>query len=272
MSELSDKDFNNFCQLIYQHAGIYLSPQKKELVRARLSKILRARGLADFHEYYELVQGDKSGVELVQLLDAISTNQTAFWREPGHFLFLAQEILPTWRRQNRRGRRWRFWSAGCSSGEEPYTLAMVLLDTMPFQELTGVKILATDLNTQVLSQAQQGIYPLAKLDPLPWEWRKRFFQKGVNRWEGYARVKPEVKAFVHFTRLNLMEPFRFRENFDIIFCRNVMIYFDKPTQAELVDKFYQCLNPGGYLFIGHSESLCNITHRFSYVKPTIYRK
>ncbi len=272
MPELSDRDFHNFCQLVYQHAGIHLSPQKKELVRARLSKILRLRGLSEFQDYYELVRRDQSGVELVQLLDAISTNQTAFWREPGHFVFLGQEVLPAWRSRNRQGRRWRLWSAGCSSGEEAYSLAMVLLDGLSAAELTGVKILATDLNTQVLAQAQRGIYPLARLEPLPVEWRRRFFQKGVNQWEGYVRVKPEIRSLVQFRRLNFMEPFQFGENFDIIFCRNVMIYFDKNTQAELVHKFYQCLNPGGYLFIGHSESLCSITHNFNYVKPTIYRK
>lgn len=272
MPELTDKEFANFCQLVYQHAGIHLTQQKKELVRARLMKILRVRGLTSFQDYYQLVLEDGSGAELTTLLDAISTNQTSFWREPGHFLYLAQELLPAWHRQNRGDLRWRFWSAGCSSGEEPYTLAMVVLSTLSGADLSKVKIFASDLNTQVLTHAQRGIYHMDRVAPLPPEWRRRFFQKGVKQWEGYVRIKPEVRAMVEFARLNFMEPFAFKEEFDTVFCRNVMIYFDKATQAELVQKFYQHLKPGGYLFIGHSESLCNTTHHFTYIKPTIYRK
>jgi len=269
---LSDREFSDLCRLIHRHAGIYLPPQKKELVQARLGKLLRVRGLISFQEYYRQVLEDKSGGELTQLLDAISTNQTAFWREPAHFLLLSQEILPLWQQQKRAGLSWRFWSAGCSSGEEPYTLAMVLLEALPAQELKGVKIYASDLNTQVLAQAQRGIYPEARAAPLPAEWRRRYFQKGIGRWEGYVRVKPEVQALVHFFHLNLMDALDFHDEFDLIFCRNVMIYFDRQTQATVVEKFYRSLRPGGCLFLGHSESLCNLRHRFTYVKPTVYRK
>ncbi len=270
--ELADEEFLNFCKLIHRHAGIHLSSQKKELVQARLIKIVRSRGLKSFQDYYHQVVADKSGQELVQLLDAISTNQTGFWREPVHFLFLSQEILPRWQQQKRAGLSWRFWSAGCSSGEEPYTLAMVLLEVLPAKDLKNVKICASDLNTQVLAQAQRGIYPEARVAPLPAEWRRRFFQKGIGQWQGYVRVKPEVRALVHFSHLNLMEALDFHDEFDLIFCRNVMIYFDKQTQATVVEKFYRSLRPGGYLFLGHSESLCNLPHRFAYVKPTVYRK
>jgi chemotaxis protein methyltransferase CheR len=270
--ELSDAEFIQLSQLVHRHAGINLSPQKKELVRSRLTKILRTRAIPNFKEYYRMVLQDSSGAELAHLLDAISTNQTAFWREPRHFEFLAQELLPVWRRQKTGPLRWRFWSAGCSSGEEPYTLAMVILHALKSADTTGVKIHASDINTQVLAQARQGVYPLARVDPLPLEWRRQFFQKGMNRWEGFVRVKAEVRQMVEFFRLNLMESFPFKEEFDVIFCRNVMIYFEKATQTELIGKFYSCLKPGGYLFIGHSESLCNINHRFAYVKPTIYRK
>ncbi|MEW6387518.1 MAG: protein-glutamate O-methyltransferase CheR [Thermodesulfobacteriota bacterium] len=270
--ELTEREFQDFCQLIRQHAGIHLTTQKKELVRARLMKIMRTRGLVSFQQYYRQVLEDRSGAELTLLLDAISTNQTAFWREPTHFLYLAKEVLPLWVKQLRGNPRWRFWSAGCSSGEEPYTLAMVLQDALPGHDLSGVKIYASDISTQMLAQAQRGVYPLARVEPLSPEWRRRFFQKGVNRWEGFVRVKPELRAMMQFFRLNFMESFSFNQEFDLIFCRNVMIYFEKSTQAELVAKFYKCLRPGGYLFIGHSESLCNISHRFIYVKPTIYRK
>ncbi len=269
---LSDAEFFQFCRLVHRHAGIHLTVQKKELVRARLMKVMRIRSLGSFQEYYERVLADKSGAELACLLDALSTNQTAFWREPGHFQYLAQEILPTWRQGNREPLRKNLWSAGCSSGEEAYTLAMILLDAFPGGDLSRLKIYASDLNTQVLTQAERGIYPLSRVEPLPPEWRRRFFQKGMQEREGFVRIKPEVRRLVNFFRFNLMEPFPFREGMDIIFCRNVMIYFERDTQANLVDKFFHCLKPGGYLFIGHSESLCNRRHQFSYVKPTIYRK
>jgi chemotaxis protein methyltransferase CheR len=268
---LSDADFFRFCRLIHRHAGIHLTAQKKELVRARLMKILRVRSLKSFQEYYEQVLADKSGVELANLLDAISTNLTAFGREPGHFQYLTQEILPGWS-QGRGPLRRNLWSAGCSTGEEAYTLAMTLLDAFPKEDLSKVKIYASDLNTQVLSQAEQGIYVLSRVNPLSEEWRRRFFQKGVREREGYVRVKPAVRSLVEFFRFNLMEPFPFRAEMDIIFCRNVMIYFEKKTQVELVEKFFHALKPGGYLFIGHSESLCNHQHLFNYVKPAVYRK
>lgn len=272
MPQLSDAEFAQLSQLVYQHAGIHLPAQKKELVRSRLTKFLRTRKLTSFQEYYRQVLEDSSGLELINLLDAVSTNMTAFWREPKHFEFLGQELVPTLRQKCKGTPQWRLWSAGCSSGEEPYTLAMVLLNALPAKDLSGVKIHASDINTQVLNQAQRGIYPLSRVEPLSQEWRRRFFQKGVNQWEGFVRVKPEVKQLVQFFRFNLMDPFPFREEFDVIFCRNVMIYFEKATQTELIKKFHQCLKPGGYLFIGHSESLCNVSHQFAYVKPTIYRK
>lgn len=270
--QLSDTEFSRLCRLVHRHAGIHLTVHKKELVRARLMKVLRGRSLASFQEYYDLVLADKSGVELACLLDALSTNLTAFAREPGHFQYLAQEILPAWRQGQGEPLRQTLWSAGCSTGEEPYTLAMILMDTFPGEDLSQVKIYASDLNTQVLTQAERGVYPLARMEPIPPEWRRRFFQKGVREQEGFVRVKSEVRRLVNFFRLNLMDPFPFQEKMDVIFCRNVMIYFEKETQAKLVDKFYHCLRPGGYFFIGHSESLCNHQHQFKYVKPTIYRK
>jgi len=269
--ELSDAEFLRFRRLVHQHAGIHLTVQKKEMVRSRLAKILRGRALKSFREYYDLVLADKSGAELACLLDALSTNLTAFWREPGHFQYLAQEVLPGWR-QDRKPLRKSLWSAGCSTGEEPYTLAMLLHDTFPPEALVKVKVFASDLNTQVLAQAERGIYPLPRMEALPQEWRRRFFQKGIREKTGYVQVKVEVRRLVQFFRFNLMDRFPFQEEMDVIFCRNVMIYFEKDTQIKLVEKFYHALKPGGYLFIGHSESLCNHQHRFKYVKPAIYRK
>ena len=270
--ELSDRDFFCFCQLVHQHAGIHLTAQKKELVRARVMKILRERDLRNFREYYDLVVADQSGDELTTLLDAISTNLTAFWREPKHFEYLAENVLPAWPQERRHPLRGRFWSAGCSSGEEPYTLAIMVMAAFPSEDHSQVKVYASDLNTKVLTQAERGIYPLSRVKPLPPEWRRRFFQQGVRERQGFVRVKPEVRQLVNFFRFNLMDPLPFQEEMDVIFCRNVMIYFEKETQAALVDRFHRCLRPGGYLFIGHSESLCNHRHQFTYVKPTIYRK
>ena len=268
--ELSDSEFFRFCQLVHQHAGIHLTTHKKEMVRARLMKILRGRALRSFQEYYELIRADKSGTELAGLLDALSTNLTSFWREPSHFQYLAQDILPEWG-QGRQPLRKTVWSAGCSTGEEPYTQAMLMMDAFSGKDLSGVKVYASDLNTQVLAQAELGIYPLARMEALPQGWR-RFFQKGIREKAGYVQVKREVRRLVQFFRFNLMDHFPFREEVDVIFCRNVMIYFEKNTQIELVEKFHHALKPGGYLFIGHSESLCNHQHRFKYVKPAIYRK
>lgn len=269
---LSPREFALIRELVQRHAGIYLGDQKRELVQARLGKLLRDLGLASFEAYYRRVVQDQSGAELARLLDAISTNQTAFWREPAHFEFLLRELLPAWRREGRSAGGLRLWSAGCSSGEEPYTLAMVLWEALPEAEARRCTVLASDLNTQVLAAAQRGIYALSRLTPLPPEWRRRHFLKGVGRWEGYVQVKPRLKETVHFFRHNLRDPLPFTGGMDVIFCRNVMIYFDKETQAEVVQKFYDGLASGGYLFIGHSESLCNLNHRFVYIRPTVYRK
>ena len=270
--EISDAEFFRFSQLFYRHAGIRLTAQKKELVRARLMKVLRLRGVKDFGDYYQQVLADKSGAELTCLLEALSPNQSGFWREPRHFQYLVEEIFPTWHQQHRGARGLNLWSVGCSSGEEPYTLAMVLCEAFPGKDFSRVKIHGSDLDTQNLAQAERGVYPLDRVELLPPRWLRRYFTPGIGEWEGFVRVRPELRRLVYFFRLNLMDPFPFREELDIIFCRNVMIYFERETQAKLVEKFFHCLKPGGYLFIGPSESLGNHQHRFSEVKPTIYRK
>lgn len=271
--EISEADFLRFCRLIYERSGICLNQGKKELVRTRLLKRMRACGLTCFKKYYQKVIQDGSGEELVHLLDVISTNQTGFFREPQHFEYLLQEVLPEWRRVWPGKKRLHFWSAGCSSGEEPYTLALVLCEFLTAHQLPWeIKISATDISTRMLEQARRGIYPQSRTKNIPPAWLKKYFQKGVNQWTGHVRLKPAVQRQVEFFRLNLMEPFPFRESLEVIFCRNVMIYFDKPTQADLVQRFYQALRPGGYLFIGHSESLAGTGHCFHYLQPTIYRK
>jgi len=271
--ELSDAEFQAFSDLVYKKAGINLHAGKKELVRARLAKRLREDGFDSFGEYYQFVINDETGDELVQLLDSISTNLTNFFREPKHFQFMVQVFLPEISRAAaKKGRRLRIWSAGCSTGEEPYSIAITVLENMPDLEQWDVKILATDLSTKVLATARRGIYPFERLADISPEVLRRWFQKGQGDWAGWFKVKDQVKRLIVFRRLNLIEPFPFQRSFDLIFCRNVMIYFDKKTQADLTARLHQVLADGGYLLIGHSESLTGVNQAFNYIQPTIYRK
>ena len=273
-TELSDRDFRRLSNLVYEKCGINLHQGKKELVRARLSKRLRETGFRDFNAYYKFVTQEDSGHELVKMLDAISTNLTRFFREEKHFDFLKQVVFPTYvGGSNGAGfHRLRFWSAGCSSGEEPYSLAIWLLECFRKSRRANVKILATDISTKVLAQANRGVYPAVRLEKMQPAMVRNYFQRGYGRQEGCFRVKPSLKEMIEFKRFNLMEPFPFKEAFDLILCRNVMIYFDKTTQQALADKFYDSLRDGGYLFIGHSETLTGINHRFEYIKPSVYQR
>lgn len=272
--ELSDQDFSFFSRLVYEKCGIHLHDGKKELVRSRLSKRLRELKLNGFGAYLDMLRHDNSDEELVQLLDAISTNLTSFFRERRHFDFLTEEAMAALLRRVRSENRREIliWSAGCSSGEEPYTLAICFTAALAGERDVGVKILATDLSTRVLQTAKSGVYPRAKVGNIGTDILKRCFLKGKGRMSGFVRVHPDIRSCIEFQRLNLMEPFGFSSRFDVIFCRNVMIYFDKPTQEKLVNKYYDALRPEGYFLIGHSESLMGISHRFRYLYPTIYQK
>ncbi|TWI63928.1 chemotaxis protein methyltransferase CheR [Desulfobotulus alkaliphilus] len=272
--DLSDRDFSFFSRLVYEKCGISLHEGKKELVRSRLSKRLRELNFAGFSQYLKYLQSPDGGDELVLMLDAISTNLTSFFREKRHFDFLEKEALDSMTAQMKRENRREIniWSAGCSTGEEPYTLGICLSEALGSSTAFKVKILATDLSTRVLDTAQSGIYPKARVAGLPQDLLRRYFLKGRGKMQGQVRVIPEIRSMVTFRRFNLMDPLPSGLRFDVIFCRNVMIYFDKPTQEVLVGKFHQSLRQGGYLFIGHSESLMGIEHRFRYVQPTIYLK
>jgi chemotaxis protein methyltransferase CheR len=271
--EMTDADFGRISRLVYEVCGINLTEGKKELLKARLGKVIRKGSFPSFRDYYEHVVQDSAGEELVRLLDAVSTNFTGFFREPQHFDYLKAEFLPEMAaRRGYRQRKLRFWSAGCSSGEEPYSLAIALLENLDPAEAWDLRIIATDLSSKVLKVASAGIYPQERIHSLSSPLWKKYFLKGENDWEGYVRVKDSLKKYISFERLNLMEAFSFAEPLDCIFCRNVMIYFDKLTQATLLTRLYQNLNPGGALLIGHSESLAGIQHSFQYVKPAIYRK
>jgi chemotaxis protein methyltransferase CheR len=272
---LSDAEFQKFSDIIYKHAGIFLKPEKKELLNARLSKRLRACQIPSFQKYFEFISSPgQKDLEFVHFLNAVSTNFTSFFREVSHFDYLCSSVMPSLiANDSSSGRRELiFWSAASSSGEEPYTLAMVLDDHLAKTAVQKVRILATDISTKVLQTAVSGVYSMEQIDKVPKEFLKRYFQKGVGKSAGKVKIKKSVREMVTFQRFNLMHDFPWRDEMDVIFCRNVMIYFDRETQQRLVQKFYQCLRAGGYLFIGHSESISSLKHDLKQVGATTYRK
>ena len=266
---LTDQEFELFKDLIYQQVGIRLDAPKKTLLVSRLGKRLRELGLPSYQSYFDCVSGKGGEEELTKLLDLISTNKTDFFREPVHFDFLREVVLP----QVEATKALKIWSSASSSGEEPYTIAMTLHDALPDISRWDIKILASDISTRVLAKAAAGIYEEERISQLPKDVVRRFFLKGRGMQAGKFKVRPDVAQLVNFRRINLMDAsFPIRSSLDVIFCRNVMIYFDRPTQAKLMEKFYRYLRPGGYLFIGHSESLQWIDHSFQSLQPTINQK
>ena len=266
---LTQNEFQQIQSLLYQKAGITLSEQKQTLIVSRLSKRIRQLELPSFQAYYDLVVSGDDPEELTHMLDLMSTNKTDFFREAVHFEFLKERVIPALSRT----KHIRIWSSASSTGEEPYSIAMTLLDAVNDPRQWNSKILASDLSTRVLAKAARGVYEIERIANLSPSLVQRHFLKGKGTQEGFVKVKPRVAAMVTYRRINLMdESFPIRSPLDVIFCRNVMIYFDRPTQAKLMAKFYRYLKPGGHLFIGHSESLQWIDHPFAYVAPTIYQK
>ncbi len=271
--ELRDIDFEKISRLVYEQCGINLHAGKKELVKARLSKRLREGKIKSFADYYRHVTTKEGMDELVTMLDSISTNLTSFFREQSHFRKL-QEIVPVMVGMSNGGppvSKLKAWSAGCSTGEEPYSLAMTIKEITD-DRVIDLKILATDISTRVLKTAADGVYSRDKIKNIPPLLLRKYFQVGQNQWKGYYRVKRELRDTIQFRRFNLMETLSAEGLFDIIFCRNVMIYFDKETQGALIDRFYGCLKKGGYFFVGHSESLTGLRQQFQYIEPSVYRK
>ena len=271
--ELTPKDYELFRKLVYEQSGINLGDHKQQLVRARLGKRMRSGQFASYRAYYEYIKSDPSGAELGALLDAISTNTTHLFRERQHFDFLAR-TLRNWlddRKWTAANTTLRIWSAGCSSGEEPYSIAMTVDDAVG--ERLDWKILATDISSRMLERARAGLYESHRLGTVPAVFRSRYFVHPAGRDRTVLQVSDALRRRITYARLNLMdERFPFRHGFHIIFCRNVMIYFDRPTQEKLVAKYATHLRPGGYLLIGHSESLNAIQHPLKYVQPTIYQR
>ena len=269
----TDKDFSYLSTLAGEIAGISLSSGKRELIYGRLAKRLRVLNLNDFKEYCMLLKEGESE-EHTHFINAITTNVTAFFRENHHFEFMADTLLPELIRKKSAGSRprLRIWSAGCSSGKEPYSIAMVLKECIPDLERWDAKILATDLDSNILEVAKSGVYPKERLQEIGLERRKRWFQigRGVN--ENSIKIDDDLKQMVTYRKLNLNEDWPMKGDFDIIFCRNVTIYFDRETRIKLLDRFAERLDDDGCLFVGHSESLFGLTQRFSTVGRTIHRK
>jgi chemotaxis protein methyltransferase CheR len=272
MLELRDTEFEKISQLVYSHCGIHLHDGKKELVKARLSKRIREGNFPSFADYYDYVKTGDGTDEFIAMIDSLSTNLTSFFREDGHFRALSRIVPALLREESRRSKpRLRFWSAGCSTGEEPYTIAITALEASHGLN-AELQILATDISTKVLKKAEQSIYHADRVKAIPPDLLKKYFQIGQGNWAGHYRLKKDVRSLVSFQRFNLMDPMAAGDPFDAIFCRNVMIYFDKKTQEGLVNRFYNKLAKGGYLFIGHSESLTGLNHAFKYLEPSLYRK
>lgn len=267
---ITDAQYSKLAALVYRISGINLGEHKKELLKARLAKRLRATSVSDVAAYMGLLEND--GSELTAFLEVITTNKTDFFREPQHFDFMSQVLLPEQAKHFPADGPLRIWSAACSTGEEPYTLAMILKDNRQHWERRGAGILASDINFQVINHAKNAVYATERVDRIPKEILRRHFQKGTKRWDGFVRIRQDLREMVSFQKINLMDQFHFDRSFHMIFCRNVMIYFDKATQERLVAKFVDTLAPGGYLFVGHSESLTGIQHDLKFVRPAIYRK
>lgn len=266
LPELSRRHYQQIRSLVYSVAGINLHEGKETLVRARLARRMRELGLTSFEAYLEHVSAAGSD-EVPRMVDALTTNKTSFFREPQHFDCLRHRVLPP---LIERGSSIRVWSAGCSSGEEPYTLAMVLRGELGVNG-PDTRILATDISARMVDAARIGIYDEEDVADLPPALLRACFTRVAGTPPRFA-AGDALRSMIRFARLNLMDEWPMRGPFDVIFCRNVMIYFDKPTQERLVGRFHEILAPGGYLFVGHSESLSGVNHGFSYVQPAVYVK
>jgi len=269
---ITDREFHELRTFIHSHTGIALSDHKRALVCSRLGKRLRAHGFRCYADYYRLLtESDPDEIELGEMINAITTNKTDFFREPHHFKFLADDVFPAMRARSGE-RRVRLWSSASSSGEEAYSLAITALESFADINNWDLKILATDIDTNMLTRGETGVYTADHATRVPDPFRKRYFLRGHGEHAGRFMVKPELQSLVRFRRLNLMDnPWPMHGLFDVIFCRNVIIYFDKPTQRTLINRLANQLKPGGYLMLGHSESLHGISTRFQFINHSIYR-
>jgi len=263
--QFSSKDFEQVRKLIYDHAGISLNPTKEDMVYSRLARRLRATGLTNFSDYLARLEKDNASEEWQAFVNSLTTNLTSFFREGHHFPILADHV-----RKQRDKHAITLWCSASSTGEEPYSMAMTMLDLFG-SNMPPVKILATDLDTNVLAKAEAGVYPLERLEKMPADQVKRYFMKGKGTQAGFAKVRPELRNMITFRQLNLLDKtWPIRGPFDAIFCRNVMIYFDKATQLQILQKFAPMLHSDGLLFAGHSESFHNAADIFKLRAKTVY--
>ncbi|MCX6626679.1 MAG: protein-glutamate O-methyltransferase CheR [Candidatus Solibacter sp.] len=261
---LAPREFEQIRQLAYRTFGLDLKAGKEELVSARLRKLVKGGGHHSFQDYYRSIVGDRTGESLLAMIDALATNHTSFMREPDHFQFLRDQVIPAMGARDPI----EVWSAACSTGEEVWTLAMLLNEALPHRK---VRITASDISNKALSFAQRAVYPVERCRGVSAAWLSRYFAADGRPPVSY-QIAPAVRAQAAFRRLNLIESYSWPHPFPIIFCRNVMIYFDSQTQERVIAGLSQHLEPGGYLFVGHAESLTRVSHSLEYVKPAIYRK
>lgn len=262
MQPLTESDFGAVRQLARTTCGIHLQEGKKALVSSRLERLVRGYGFETFTEYIDFVSRSRQSAEFTEFIDTLTTNHSGFWREPEHFLFLQKNIFPNY------GAGIRIWSSACATGEEPYTIAMCALAS----GIPQCRISASDISRTALNAAIRGEYETAKVSALPGEWGGRYFSPASPTASELLRVIPAVKSLVAFAALNLLQPFGHAGQFDVIFCRNVMIYFEQSTRDQLVERLVEQLPSGGHLFTGHSETLLRLPAGLRYVQPATYRK
>ena len=269
--DFSDRDFNKVRQFVLNETGITLSEGKKNMVYGRLSRRLRQLGLNSFTKYIDLASEEKSE-ERGNFINAITTNLTSFFREEHHFEYLKNVVIPHLLIKNAGARKIRAWSAGCSTGEEPYSISIALHEAIPDIDSWDVKILATDLDTNVLAHAKAGVYDAERINGISPARSKKWFQKGKGAHEGSVRVSPQLQSLITFKQLNLMKEWPMKGPFDFMFCRNVIIYFEKDTQRTLFARYSKLLVSDAHLFLGHSESLYKVSDEFELIGNTIYQK
>jgi chemotaxis protein methyltransferase CheR len=268
----SQQNFDFLRSISNKKTGIVVTDDKFNMFYARLSRRLRKLGLADFDSYCDLIRNDPNGEEMIELVNAVTTNLTSFFRENHHFEYLSKTIVPEMVKNKPAERKIRIWSAGCSTGEEPYSLGITLHEALAPHVGWNAEILATDIDSNVLAKAASGVYSGERVDGLDSRRLQKWFMRGKGANSGMVRLKPEIMGLIRFGQLNLMEDWRLEQPQDVIFCRNVIIYFDKVSKTKLVERFADNIKEGGYLFIGHSESLFKLTDRFELIGKTIYRK
>jgi chemotaxis protein methyltransferase CheR len=271
---ISTRDYTRLCSLIYEQAGIRLGNEKKTMLEVRIKRRLKALDLTTYAEYCDYLFGrDGMKQEILPLINVVTTNKTDFFREPGHFNFLVEKALPELISGDRGGRPLLIWSAGCSTGEEPYTLAIVLSEYAQTHPGFRFRLLATDICTDVLAKAEMGVYSTDVVSPVPASLRRKYFMASRDPGSDRVRVVPELRRLIEFRRLNFMDAdYGISEKVDAIFCRNVIIYFDRPTQEEVLKKLSHHLVPRGYIFVGHAETLHDMDLPLTPVAPALYRR